>query len=247
MNDHQNLKKSIEGISYLDFSDFMEVPVGIVLKNKNHSIENLFNFILKKCHLEKTLKDHTGLSGLTNDENKNRLKITELDQKHTNIVLNASEKIKKPADGLYTSSANAVLVVKTADCFPVFFNDGVTVGLLHVGWRGCLTGIINNFFKEVNGFKLQQAKAAIGPGIGSCCFKVSPEVALLLDKKYRQFKKGNFYIDLQGLIVDELAENEIKYILRNDTCTVCNNEMCYSYRREGKDVKQMLSYICTGG
>ncbi len=242
MNNSKNLKKSINGISYIDFSDFMEVPAGIVLKNENHSIESLFNFILKKCCFEKSLEDRIGFN-----RKNDRLKIVELNQSHTNIIVNACEKIKNNADGLYVSSSDIVLVIKTADCFPVFLNDGITVGLLHVGWRGCLTGIISNFFKEVYGFKPQKAKVAIGPGIGSCCFKVSPEVALLLDKKYRRFKKGNFYLDLQGFIVDELAKNQIKYILRNNYCTACNDKMFYSYRQEGKDVKQMLSYICKGG
>lgn len=250
MNDSQNLKTSIEGISYLDLSDFMKVPAGVVLKNEGHSVRKLFNFIAGKCCFEKPknpLQNHSSPKGSINHKDHDRLHIVELDQKHTNIVIKASKGIRKSADGIYTSSANFVLIIKTADCFPVFFSDGKTVGLLHIGWRGCLSGMIGNFFKEVHGFKHQQAKAALGPGIGSCCFKVSPEVALLLNKKYRRHKGGKFYVDLQGLIVDELAKNGIKYILKSEACTVCNKDRFYSYRREGKDVKQMLSYICTGG
>lgn len=237
MNNPQNLKISVEGISYLDFSDFMKVPAGMILKNEGHTTRELFNFIAGKCYFEKP----------DNHKNYNRLQIVELDQKHTNIVIKASEKVRKSADGIYVNSANFILIVKTADCFPVFLSDGETVGLLHVGWRGCLTGIIDNFFKKVDGFKHQKAKAAIGPGIGKCCFNVSPEVALLLNKKYRLHKNGKFCIDLQGLIVDELAKNKIEYIFKSEACTVCNKDRFYSYRREGKDVKQMLSYICTGG
>jgi YfiH family protein len=236
MNNSQNLKMSIEGISYLDFSDFMKVPAGVILKNESYTIPELFNFIEGKCCFEKP----------DSYKNYNKLQIVELDQKHTNTVIKASEGIRKSADGIYESSANFILIVKTADCFPVFLSDGETVGLLHVGWRGCLTGIIDNFFKEVRSFKHRKAKVAIGPGIGRCCFEASPEVALLLDKKYRLHKDGKFYIDLQGLIVDELAKNKIEYIIKNEACTVCNKDRFYSYRREGKDVKQMFSYICTG-
>lgn len=56
------------------------------------------------------------------------------------------------ADGLVTTEKNVALVIRTADCLPVFMyaqaddleaeNGGAMVGLLHAGWRGLVKGLI---------------------------------------------------------------------------------------------------------
>ncbi|MCD6162523.1 MAG: polyphenol oxidase family protein [candidate division Zixibacteria bacterium] len=234
MNDNFCPKVSPEGIHYLDLSGFMTIPCGTITRNESFSLAELQNFILKIVQSDNTASQKY-------------MRLIQLNQKHTNIIIKADSNHDKPADGVYSDSRDDILIIKTADCFPVFLYDGRTCGLIHVGWRGAFAGIIGNFLEQAGNFNPTKAKAAIGPGIESCCFEVSPEVALLFDSKYRHQKKDCFFIDLRGFIIDELTKIGVKCVVSCEACTACKPNWFYSYRREGKKDKQMLSYICSGG
>jgi copper oxidase (laccase) domain-containing protein len=81
-------------------------------------------------------------------------------------------------DGLWSDRPGQAMVLVTADCFPVAIAraDGGKPGLcvLHVGWRGLLEGIVASGTGALGEGPLT---AAIGPGIGACCYEVGEEVA----------------------------------------------------------------------
>lgn len=92
---------------------------------------------------------------------------------------NADSMGPSEADGLITTGARPV-GIQTADCLPVLFssNDGRVVAAVHAGWRGMHLGILPatvQRFAEL-GVGAERLVVAIGPGIGRCCFEVSPEV-----------------------------------------------------------------------
>ena len=64
------------------------------------------------------------------------------------------------------------LLVLVADCFPVALSDGEQVAMLHCGWRPLAGGILE---KALERFERAPA-AAVGPGIGGCCYEVGEEV-----------------------------------------------------------------------
>jgi YfiH family protein len=84
-------------------------------------------------------------------------------------------------DGMVTNRPGLVLGIQTADCLPVLVADPVNkaVGAFHAGWRGTLARIVE---KGVGMMRMQfgsdptQLLAAIGPGIGDCCYSVGAEV-----------------------------------------------------------------------
>jgi len=84
-------------------------------------------------------------------------------------------------DGLVTDTPRLVLAVQTADCLPVLLVDRKrkAVGAFHAGWRGTLARIAE---KGVGAMRLHfgsepgDLRAAIGPGIASCCYTVGEEV-----------------------------------------------------------------------
>ncbi|MFZ3210394.1 MAG: peptidoglycan editing factor PgeF, partial [Terriglobales bacterium] len=84
-------------------------------------------------------------------------------------------------DGLVTDTPRLVLAVQTADCLPVLLADRKrkAVGAFHAGWRGTLARIVE---KGVGAMRLhfgsepEDLRAAIGPGIASCCYAVGEEV-----------------------------------------------------------------------
>ena len=236
MNDIQYLRMSDDGINYLDYSEFMKVPCGIVTRNDNLSNGEIDDFIIKFIKANLGKKNNSG-----------DLKLAKLNQKHTNTIIPADSNLINPADGTFTDSADHILTIRTADCFPVFLSDGVRVSLIHAGWRGALAGIVDKFFRNVKNFDIDNCRALIGPGIGSCCFEVSSEVAILSESRYRSRKQGKYYVDIKRLILDEMKKHGVKYIMESDDCTACNIDKFYSYRQEGIKVKQMISFIHVGG
>ncbi len=84
-------------------------------------------------------------------------------------------------DGLITQTPGIVLAILTADCLPVILADTKrpAIGVLHAGWRGTMKRIVEKGVGEMRrcfGTQARDIKAAIGPGIHSCCYEVGPEV-----------------------------------------------------------------------
>jgi YfiH family protein len=238
MIENEYLRKSPDGIVYLDYSDFMNLCCGMVLNNKNSPAAYMEDFIIDICRsFDKNARNN----------NSSHYNLIQLKQQHTNIVINSSDILSMPADGVLTKTRGDILTIRTADCFPVHISDGKTVAILHLGWRSVFAGILANFFHAAIDLNRKKARAIIGPGIGKCCFEVSAEVGLLFDRIYLRKDGDRFFVDLKRLILDELASFGIKYILSSDSCTACSNGRFHSYRQEGAEVKHMISYICLGG
>jgi YfiH family protein len=65
------------------------------------------------------------------------------------------------------------------------------VGVFHAGWRGTVKRIVEKGVGEMRrhfGSRSADLRAAIGPGIRSCCYQVGPEVR---DKFESQFSYGS--------------------------------------------------------
>ena len=92
-------------------------------------------------------------------------------------------------DGLITDVPGLLLGVQTADCLPVLLVDTKrrAVGAFHAGWRGTLQRIVEKGAGEMRrqfGSAPADLRAAIGPGIHSCCYQVGEEVR---EKFHSQF------------------------------------------------------------
>jgi len=84
-------------------------------------------------------------------------------------------------DGLISRTPEILLAVQTADCLPLILVDPKrrAVGVFHAGWRGTLKRIAEKGVGEMRrcfGSDPRDLKAAIGPGIHSCCYEVGTEV-----------------------------------------------------------------------
>jgi len=108
-----------------------------------------------------------------------------LRQIHSNVVVlagaaNASREHPWKADGLMTDEPGLLLGIQTADCIPVLVADRKrrVVAAFHAGWRGTVKRIVES---GVGRMRLQFASrpedliAAIGPGIGPCCYAVGED------------------------------------------------------------------------
>jgi polyphenol oxidase len=92
-------------------------------------------------------------------------------------------------DGLLTATPGLLLAIQTADCLPIIVVDTKlrAVGVFHAGWRGTARRIVEKGVGEMQrwfGSRPRDLKAAIGPGIHTCCYNVGEEVR---DKFHSQF------------------------------------------------------------
>ena len=84
-------------------------------------------------------------------------------------------------DALITDQPGILLAVRTADCLPILLVDPHhrAVAALHAGWRGALGRIAEKAvgaMRGVFGSNPYNLHAALGPGIGPCCYEVGEEV-----------------------------------------------------------------------
>jgi YfiH family protein len=80
-----------------------------------------------------------------------------------------------------TDEPGLLLGVQTADCIPVLVADRKrrAVAAFHAGWRGTVKRIVENGVGRMRlefGSQPEDLTAAIGPGIGVCCYAVGEEV-----------------------------------------------------------------------
>lgn len=107
-------------------------------------------------------------------------------QFHSNLAVRATAADagrERPlrADGLMSSEPGLLLAVMVADCIPVLVADRKrrVVGAFHAGWRGTVKRIVETGIGRMRlefGSQPQDLAAAIGPGIGPCCYAVGEEV-----------------------------------------------------------------------
>jgi copper oxidase (laccase) domain-containing protein len=118
------------------------------------------------------------------------------------------------------------MLVLVADCYPVALSDGRRVAVLHCGWRPLAGGMIE---KAVGRFDAPPA-AAVGPGIGGCCYEVGPEV-LERFADVRGAADGRM-LDLRTVIDARLAAAGVTDVEHLDRCTSCHPDLYFSHRRD---------------
>lgn len=141
-------------------------------------------------------------------------------------------------DGLVCAEKNIPLIVYSADCFGVLLaeKNKKAIAAVHSGWRGTekkIAAKAAEIMKADFSSKPENIIAAVGPGIDFCCFEVEWDTACRFDKKY-VFEKGGgkFRVNLPAVIKDDLMNCGIKEenIFFSERCTVCENDIFYSYR-----------------
>jgi YfiH family protein len=93
----------------------------------------------------------------------------------------AARTLPPKADALITDQPGLLLGIQTADCIPVLVADRKrrVVAAFHAGWRGTVKRIVQMGIGRMRleyGCRPEDLCAAIGPGIGACCYAVGEEV-----------------------------------------------------------------------
>jgi YfiH family protein len=130
-------------------------------------------------------------------------------------------------DGHLTETAGLGLLVLVADCYPVALAGGGRAAMLHCGWRGLAGGILERALER---FGDVRPAAAVGPGIGQCCFEVGEEV-LEAFSDLDGVADGRM-LDLRAVIAQKLAAAGVERVEHVDHCTSCRPELYFSHRRD---------------
>ena len=138
-------------------------------------------------------------------------------------------------DGLWTEEQDLPILAMSADCLPVALartNGGApAVAVVHVGWRGLIDGILESAVDALGGGELA---AAIGPGIGPCCYEVRDDVADPFRARFGGAIVQQGKLDLWRSAEAALNEAGVMRVDRFDLCTSCRPEQFFSHRRDGK-------------
>jgi purine-nucleoside/S-methyl-5'-thioadenosine phosphorylase / adenosine deaminase len=153
-------------------------------------------------------------------------------QVHSSIVHRAAG-TGEPGDGVWSDTPGEPLLVFTADCLPVALaranGDRPAIAALHVGWRGLLAGIVESAATALGSVPLA---AAIGPGIGPCCYEVGADVAEPFRERFGAGIVEDGRLDLWSATEQALRAAGAATVMRVDLCTACNPELFFSHRRD---------------
>src|SRR5271156_939924 len=124
-----------------------------------------------------------------------KMRVAALRQIHSDIVhvVGAAEfpqgEQAPKGDALITREPGVLLAIQTADCIPILLADNRqrAVAAIHSGWRGTAQRIAEKTLGRMQmefGTRPQDVIAALGPGIGGCCYEVGHEVVKEFTAKF---------------------------------------------------------------
>lgn len=136
--------------------------------------------------------------------------------------------VKSPdeVDAHATADPGLTPLVMVADCLPVALAGPGGVAMAHCGWRGLAAGIVARASTAV-----EAEAAAVGPGIGPCCYEVGDEV--LAEFADLDGVADGRMLDLSAVAQALLERAGVEATETSGLCTKCNPDLFYSHRRDG--------------
>jgi polyphenol oxidase len=180
-------------------------------------------------------------------------------QIHSCIIVDTGEsapELPPEADGILTQQAGILIGVMTADCIPVLVVDPVqrAVAAFHAGWRGTVERIVELGIRRMRremGSNPRNLLAAIGPGIGPCCYTVGEEVLSRFTGNFSY--AAELFSEVGDRLRVNLSEANRRQLLDAglpDTaisivggCTSCHPGLFYSHRASRGHAGRMMAAI----
>ncbi|MBW8741124.1 MAG: laccase domain-containing protein [Acidobacteria bacterium] len=137
-----------------------------------------------------------------------------------------------PGDGLWTDDERVPMLKLTADCLPVALarTDGPPrLALLHAGRLGLLEGVVD---AGVAAIGRGRVRAAIGPGIGPCCYEVGDDIRDAYRERFGGDVARGGNLDLWRSAELALRAAGVDDVERVDLCTACHADRFFSHRRD---------------
>jgi YfiH family protein len=148
------------------------------------------------------------------------------------------------ADIILTDKPGVTVMMRFADCVPIFLHDPVRkiVGIAHAGWIGTVKGTARyavEAMQEHFGSMLKDIRAGIGPSIGPDHYEVGAKVAEQVRQAFwedatqllpEDGKRVKFDLwAANKLILEKAGVNQVEVA---NVCTACHTDDWYSHRAE---------------
>ncbi len=152
------------------------------------------------------------------------------------------------ADAVCTDRAGVLVGVRTADCIPILLADPRrrAVAAVHAGWRGVAAGVLPGAVQTMvseYGSAPAGIEAAIGPGIGACCFEVGDEVADQFSSDFVDRSPARPHVDLVAALESQLTDFGVESVAVARQCTSCDLDRYFSHRAEHGITGRMLAVV----
>ena len=169
--------------------------------------------------------------------------------KSVGIINNFSNEPIPNTDALFTKSNKVSLAIMSADCLPIAITntEGTEIALLHAGWKGLSSGIIQETLKIFNTDN-KGLKSWLAPCISQMKYEVGIDVYeafMNLDeesvKNFQQVDSKKWLFDLKAEAARVLINLNVQ-VFQSNYCTYTDKDMFYSYRRNKTD-KRVLTLL----
>ena len=151
-------------------------------------------------------------------------------------------------DAIVSNAPDVLAAAKTADCVPILIGDPITKSFaaVHAGWRGTFAGVVLHALERLTkeySSQPQDLRVALGPSAAACCYEVGPEIVdgfrerfVYADSLFTPTLDGHARIDLLLANRKQLTDAGIREdkIHIAPLCTMCRNDLFFSYRKEKK-------------
>lgn len=148
-----------------------------------------------------------------------------LHQKHTSEIIYVDNPWKignEPlVDGLYSNRNDLMLGIVTADCVPIMIASecGTYIGGIHAGWKGALSGIVENYASILKGKTSKKLLAVVGPAIAQKSYEVDIDYYnnfILKSDSYKKYfirkNEKKYLFDLPGFVIGRLESSGIEVV-----------------------------------
>jgi polyphenol oxidase len=177
--------------------------------------------------------------------------LSRLDQVHGVEVVQAKVGVQV-GDAQVTDKVGVLLVIATADCYPLLLEDpdAKVLGAAHAGWRGTVADIVGHTVRAMValGARPERIRAAVGPGISAANYQIGPEVARAFeDAGLEEFldahPKHGLHLDLAAANLHLLEQAGLRpaHLWASGRCST--EPEFYSYRRDGGITGRMWAVL----
>lgn len=160
------------------------------------------------------------------------------------VVDTPGQHVGAEADAAVTACPGAALAVQTADCAPLALLAPGAVGVVHVGWRGLASGVIDAAVGALRALDDGPITARLGPCIRARCYEFGvadlDEVVAACGEEVRAATAwGTPALDVPAGIAARLAMLDVTDVDDVGTCTACSPAH-WSYRARADQCRQAV-------
>ena len=168
-------------------------------------------------------------------------------------------RVIEATDALITDQPGVALMLRFADCVPLWFYDPRrgAIGLAHAGWRGTVRRVAAATVRQMGaafGCLAADLIVGIGPAIGPCCYEVGSDVTDAVRHSFGEQASrllapqanGRWRFDLWRANELCLTQAGVTQVEISGTCTACHTEEWYSHRAERGRTGRIGALIALG-